>query len=743
MGAFKRQLQGTSPLLILGFSIFATSFGVLLNHRSQLAFQRASFESLVNDFEVSTENRIQIYLNTLISTQGFMNSSPAVDREHFKQFVSIFNLSEKYPGIQGIGFAEKLSQDSLQKHIKQVRAEGLSDYKVWPRDERQTFFAIKYLEPQDWRNKRALGFDMSSELVRRQAMERARDTGVVAASGKVRLVQETNENIQYGFLLYAPLYKTRGVPSSLEERQKQLIGYAYSPFRIGDLFQEVLNELKDKNELIQVEVFEGHFATPDNLVFQSLNSSPNSHQTNGESGPQDQTQTPWPWLHAKLLRLGLVQDLVGVRPRVVAGTQFILKVRPSPKFIEETESQLTLLFALFGGAISFLVTYVIQVSQESNRSKSNFLANMSHEIRTPLGAVMGYSDLLAVGDLSPKEKDTYIRVIKRNGELLSNIINDILDFSKIEAGKLEVISEVIGLSEIYDDLTKLFEAKASEKKIQLLIQRAPDLPEFITTDGLRLRQILLNLIGNAIKFTEKGTVRMDVQKINTRSEGDQICFDVMDSGCGIAPGTVKNLFQPFTQADETINRKYGGTGLGLVLSRKLAKLLGGNVELISNKLGNGCVFRARIALSIPSEQELKIVNRRSEVQQLATLEGEQRIANKKILVVDDTIDNQLLVSRLLSKVGAKVDLADNGLVAVEKVKRQKFDLILMDLQMPVLSGYEALLEIRKLGIQTPVIAFSAHALVEVRDHCLASGFSDHVSKPIEKRILMERVAHLV
>lgn len=374
----------------------------------------------------------------------------------------------------------------------------------------------------------------------------------------------------------------------------------------------------------------------------------------------------------------------------------------------------------------------------ANETKSSFLANMSHEIRTPLGAIIGFSELMSNNELPQEERANAADVIKRNGKVLSTIINDILDLSKVEAGKLEVESTTLVLNELLEDLGTLLGLDASAKGISFEIEKVGGLPSVLTTDPVRLRQILFNVIGNAIKFTEKGGVKLTVRV--SPKDPAKLQFVVKDTGHGITEEQRERLFSPFSQGDATTTRKFGGTGLGLVLSKKLAGALRGDVLLLDSERGKGSTFSIEIShgqdprsLPLPHPAE-------SALAKPSTPEKLKELNDRKILVVDDSPDNLMLIGRMLSLAGAEVDTASNGREGVHKAMGGDFSMVLMDLQMPEMDGYQAVKELRAQGFDRPVIALTAHAMKEERKRCLDSGFDNHLTKPVDRAALINTLA---
>jgi len=373
------------------------------------------------------------------------------------------------------------------------------------------------------------------------------------------------------------------------------------------------------------------------------------------------------------------------------------------------------------------------VAEAANEAKTTFLANMSHEIRTPLGVVVGFSELLASEGVSPAEKKKYVGTIQRASELLSGIIDDILDLSKVEAGKLEISKRLVSIDEILSDLNTVWRFKAQAKGLKFTISTPDSLSIQISTDPSRLRQIFSNVIGNAIKFTEKGSIEIKLWTVS--QEGRlHLIIEVSDTGLGISQEQRTKLFRPFSQLDETRKRKFGGTGLGLVLSRQLARLLGGDVALEESAPGRGSTFRISVdAGTVGATPKTPAESVRTVLQ--------SRLDGMNILVVDDSLDNQTLFAQLLELAGASVTTATDGKEAVEKATAEVFDVILMDLQMPVMDGYEATSLLRKQGYQGAIFALTAHALHEERERCIANGFDRHMSKPINREIMIDQIAH--
>ncbi len=379
-----------------------------------------------------------------------------------------------------------------------------------------------------------------------------------------------------------------------------------------------------------------------------------------------------------------------------------------------------------------------EAAESANRAKSEFLANMSHEIRTPMTAILGYADVLSRHLVDPDNQQC-VETIRRNGQFLLEIINDILDLSRIEAGKLEIERRRFRPDALVAEVCSLMDIRAGEKRLPLSLRYDSPIPETIESDPTRLRQILVNLLGNAIKFTDSGSVQLAVQFLEP--EG-LLQFAVIDTGVGISREQLDRLFKPFTQADSSVTRRYGGSGLGLAICRRLSEMLGGGI-FVQSELGQGSTFTFTIGAG-STEGVLRITpNNRFE------LESEEDADTDELdclaLVVDDRRDIRYLAQHFLEQAGARVRTAQNGREAVEAVLAAReagepFDVIVLDMQMPVLDGYGAASKLRAQGVQTPIIALTAAAMQGDREKCLTAGCDDYTSKPIHGPHLVKLVA---
>ncbi len=377
-------------------------------------------------------------------------------------------------------------------------------------------------------------------------------------------------------------------------------------------------------------------------------------------------------------------------------------------------------------------------AEESTRLKEAFLANMSHEIRTPMNAIIGFSDLLSKGNLAAKEKE-YVRTIKTAGENLLTIINDILDISKIEAGMMTFEDHSFSVKDIFKSLNVMLMGKAKEKNLELTFKHEENIPDVLLGDTTRLTQIIINLVGNAIKFTQKGSVEVNVKVLknnqNNPNENTWLEFSVEDTGIGIPPDKIKNIFERFCQAESHTTRKYGGTGLGLSIAKQLIELQGGNLS-VKSTFKEGSIF----TFSIPYKKSVEVLLAQDTTEKKYDMEY---LSTIDILLVEDNRLNVMLILSLFSEYRLKVQVAENGSVAIDKLKELNFDIVLMDMEMPVMNGYESATFIRKnLKSNIPIIAMTAHAMAGERERCLSLGMNEYISKPINANVLFEKIYEL-
>ncbi len=998
---YRRLARLHNPLIawiVLGVSLLLTIAAYLIADRSIHLRAQEQFHFRNGEIVAAIEERHAHYLRALQAGVGFFAASKVVSREEWHTFVSALRLNEQLPGIQGMGYAVPLTPAEVTAHEQAMHARGYSDYRVKPATPRDEYSAIVFLEPFDWRNQRAFGYDMWSDATRREAMRSARDRGEAASSGLITLVQETDTDVQRGFLTYLPVYKVTPAPTTVAERRQHFAGWVYAPFRAGDLMQGILGD--DNPELV-FEIYDGNRVHTDALLYRSSGEQVPAAPTFttdrtlllgghpwtmrfyatqlGVSGAQQPVYILVAGVLVDLLLFYVVFSLHYLNHRATRLSQKIAaeyqraktRIDSQQQEVALTRSEAELFFlrapdafievntsgrivkanprahqmfeyadnALIGMPIEQLVpenyrqqhyqqrqqfnqqptprlmtsrgtiparkssgkvfevlidltpieegrehrtlAVVRDISMQkaieknlqeakeqaelASRAKSEFLANMSHEIRTPLNAVLGAGQLLAKTRLN-HEQVNYLDMIQRSGQALSGIINDILDFSKIEAGKLELVEQVFALEDLLAGVASMMATNSSDKWVEPVIRVQPDLPSHWRGDLLRLQQILLNIAHNALKFTATGEVVVSLSGKPLQDHRWQLQMSIRDTGMGMSANQQQRIFNAFSQADNSITRRFGGTGLGLVICSRLVALMQGEISFHSEegrgteftvslpletavslpaaqpngsaqppqrallmashpstrlaleaalqalgwqvdsckadellaRLGNlqepfdlllwapdnlcplladllvaeqlpvGCQVPPILSVQHPSAAEndsgwpqltvIKPVTRASletalqqllegsgvpapnSGQQLAPLQG------LELLLVEDNPMNQAVASGLLQDMGARVTIAAHGAEGVALLERQpqRWQAVVMDIQMPVMDGLSATREIReRLRLDIPVVAMSAGVLPSEQYQCLQAGMNEFVAKPVDQSALLQALLNVL
>lgn len=592
----------TPPSAVLATSLFLTLAAGVLLARTEEARDSARFANAVQSTRDRVESRLSTYTALLRGTAGLFAANDSVTRDAFAEYVSRLRIADQYPGIQGVGFTQRVLNGDLPRFVEAVRASGVASYRVWPDSSRAEYNAILFLEPMDRRNRVALGYDMFTEPVRREAMARARDTGRAALSGKVTLVQEVDERKQAGFLLYLPVYRGGDVPPTFAKRRAALAGFVYAPFRADDLFRGIFGT--ERAPRVRLLVYDGPRVDEGALLHASSATGP--EQRSGRVATEHIAIGGRPW--TLVFESTPAFEALGaslVPPLIVAGVLVSLVLFGLARAQIGAKEIAVHAAGELRASLAERERLVLdaqdarRAAEQANRLKSQFLANMSHEIRTPINAVTGYAQLLEMeiaGPLSPQQR-AHIERIRFSGQHLLTIVDDVLDLAKVEAGEMAIESRAVSAYASATSAITLVEPQATVKRIALVLGPACEADVTFRGDASRARQILVNLLGNAVKFTEPGgrvTVRCHLA---TRPDPEAVlsgagpwsAIEVCDNGVGIAPEEIGLIFEPFVQAEGGYARKQGGSGLGLAISRRLARLMGGDIT-VRSRLGEGSCF---------------------------------------------------------------------------------------------------------------------------------------------------------
>lgn len=832
--------QWAALLVSLGLTVLAWHF-VASGTQAQA---QDRFEYLSRDIQQRIVERLRTYEQVLRSAQALFRASESVERDDWRHFVLTQEIAQTYPGVQGVGYAKHFAPEDKTALEDGVRGEGFPNFRVWPPGERAEYTSILFLEPFSGRNLRAFGFDMLTEPVRRAAMTQARDSGRPSLSGKVRLVQETNEDVQAGALLYLPTYRNDMPISTPLERTAALDGFVYSPIRINDFMAGTLGT---RTAELELQIFDGDEISASTQMY-----------SNGTLSAEQQAEYPNP--------------LTGQSTITLAGHQWTLKFSTLPAFEASIDRQKSIVVLVGGSLISLLLFFVMrnlttlrenakalaeqmtiafteseirfgtlvnaasefaiiatdingtikifnagaermlgyrdldvinqltpaalhvpaeleargadlsrmlgtpitgfdalvamtregraethewtyvrkdgsrlpvqltvtpvrnsadeivgflniakdishekkaaqqlrqamEQAEDASRAKSEFVASMSHEIRTPMNAVLGITQLLSSTPLTADQRK-YVQMLRGAGESLLVILNDVLDFSKLEAGHLTITTAPFRLDDVLNAVAPVMSVNAAHKDLELVIGVEPDVPPAFIGDAQRLQQVLVNLVGNAIKFTEQGEVAVLVEQSGSVDGVVSLSFRVRDTGIGITPEQQARLFAPFTQADSSIARRFGGTGLGLTISKRLVSLMEGTIT-VDSIVGTGSEFRVVLPLTVQADQATDAPTR-----------SRSSLGERRILVVDDNPTSRDYLCKAIAGPAWHVDGVASGTQALERVgelaRRDEFyDAVIADWQMPGMDGLATLQAIRRL---LPMRTTPAIVMVGAYDH---------------------------
>ncbi|MEY4094948.1 MAG: Autoinducer 2 sensor kinase/phosphatase LuxQ [Acidobacteriota bacterium] len=715
------------PLLAVAAGLVLTVLAWQLARRQVESVQQQRFQRLNERLVSTTEARFASASQLVVSLRAALAAGGAATPAQWSAYVS---ETEPYfrDGVVGAGYIERVARTEVDIVEQRLRKEFNRPVAIQRLGTRDTLYVVTRIEPAS-RNADALGLDVGSGNTRRLAADRAAETNRAVLTQRIRII-EGNREIP-GFLLFLPVYARDAALATTADRAAAVRGWVYASLRMDDLTRGFNAEADAR--LIDVRIDEDD--RPNEPLFST-------------QVPNDARAVPqWPPESVHAIDL--------------YGRTWTMHFTPRPGFATETEQVLPTLVAAGGTLVTLLAASLLWVlagsrrravvlagqmtaelssantsleaaieqardladqATQASKAKSRFLALMSHEIRTPMNGVIGMTDVLLDSPLTDRQREA-ADTIRTSGDALLRIIGDILDFSKIESGRMEVDPQPFDLHRCVTDARDLFSATAAAKALPLTLTLGPDVPVWVRGDSGRLRQVLLNLLGNAIKFTSSGSVSLSV----TMSATKRVQFSIQDTGIGMSAETLGRILMPFAPADVSTTRTYGGTGLGLVISKELVALMGGELSLHST---SGAGTTVSFTLDLPAIAE------REPSPAAGPPGGTRQLSDLRVLVADDNSVNRLVAQRTLQSMGIQPDLVADGAAVLARVAEANYDVLLLDVQMPELDGLEVA---RRLVASQPqrdrrpwMIALTANAVEGDRAACLDAGMDDYLAKPVKR-----------
>ncbi len=728
---------------ILVLSISVTLF--LWNHTriDVMRSAREHFDFQVSEAEFAVHQRMLAYKQVLRGGVGLFNSSQMVSREEWRKYVKTLKIDENYPGIQGMGFSRRILSAEKDAHIRKIRSEGFSGYNIWPEGIRTEYTSIIYLEPFDWRNQRAFGYDMFSEPVRREAMELARDTGKAAVSGMVKLVQETDKEVQIGFLMYLPIYHDGASVDTVEERKAALVGYVYSPFRMNDLMRGILGMGLPQ---IDLEIFDGDEISENTLMFDVDLSKRFMARNNRISFTKtmkiDIGGRTWTLFFASTPSFESTIDKE--KPQIVLTTGILISLL----FFAVAMSLAT----THGRAVALAnkMTEALRKSEEEKLALQAQMLNaqkleslgvlaggIAHDFNNLLTSIMGNTEMALNEIPGSSPVRGYVEKAAEGIQRASELTKQMLAYS----GKGRFVIENIDLSDLVENTAELIRVSI-RKNVALTFNLARSLPQ-MEADATQIRQVVMNLIINAadaigdnqgIIKVSTGAMEGDRALLNDADigkelpEGTYVYMEVSDNGCGMDDETMAKIFDPF------FTTKFTGRGLGLSAVLGIVRGHKGALKVYS-KVGEGTTFKVLFPKS----------DRYIEPKPAAEKKVEGWQGGGTVLLVDDEEEVVLITREMLEGIGFSVLAAKDGLEGVEMFRNHADDIdaVLMDMTMPNMNGEEAFREMKKIRSGVRVILTSGYNEEDISGRFIGEGFAGFLQKPYGFADLSNKVKGII
>ena len=706
----KKGLEDRAPLLVLFLSLFLTAVGMWVAYQAEQERDRLRFELAIEATEENLRDRIDSYLGVVWAEVGlFQANDLQVGEPEFRKFRIAADWGGRIDGLAGLSFIQKVEPQNRDDFLKKMRLKH-PNFNLHPEPpEGQTIYAATLLESlSDHITKRnALGFNPFSDPVRKAALLDASRTGEASITDKVILKSDELSGLENpAIIMYAPVYFSGAELLPRNEREHLVYGFASASFHLHSLVERMRKGSVEEQLGFRITTQRG---SNDRSVLIDTN----------DMEPDQLQQT---------------------RDFIVAGRRWSIQYWTLPSFFEG-QATFHVQIVAFAGILLSLTLFSLATVQtrarrvreaalriekqrahdleEMDRAKTVFFSNLNHELRTPLNGILGMSDLLYDTELDEQQQD-FLNSIASCGKALMDLISDVLDLSKVRAGKMELRLSPTSLHALFQQSIQVVRGPAQGKGVELKLDWDEKLPEVVEIDEMRFRQVLVNLLGNAVKFTHEGSVTLRA----TLAEDNTLVFEVQDTGIGISQDDIKLLFRPFSQvSSQESHPEQKGTGLGLHLCREILELMDGTIT-VESQLGEGTVFRGKVPLKICDGNPY-------ETQKIPQMNALPR-ATLQVLVVDDNPINRKVLALQLEKLGQNVTIAENGQQAVDRVLEEKFDLVLMDCQMPEMDGLEATRRIRQSAEYQPtIVALTAYTEESRRKACQDAGMDAFLTKPVE------------
>lgn len=738
LGHFRRKMfadnRASRAVFVFGICTIIT-IAVLANQTiEQQRVER--FHSFAGQIARLVKYRLEVYASALRGVRSMVELVDELTSDRFRRYVGGLNVAENYPGMAGIGYVHRIKAEEVDNFLSEFRRETDTSLSIFPLGVRAEYFPILFFIPYNPQSRPQIGFDISSDPFRLEALTRARDEGTVALTGKVNLTQEIGGEAP-GFQIYVPVYKgAQPHQSSIDERRAHLGGYIHASFVSHDFFDSFLFS-NDHSKELSIEVFDKTNREGSKLY---------------ESSPHVLSASCEGCLHT-------------VREISFGGNTWVLQFTAASTF--EAASDRTLVFILclvqFGLVVIIWRLTLLQQearqaaeravqqkekslageraarteSERAGRIKEEFLATVSHELRSPLNAILGWTQLINKPKVSPEHLQKGLTTIEKNVRIQVQLIEDLLDMSRVTSGKLQLEFQPIELLTVINDAVEAVQPSAELKgiKIETHLSSAP-FP--VRIDSGRMQQVLWNLLSNSIKFSQSGSKIL----VTATRDPKHVEVSIEDNGIGISPEVLPHIFERFRQADPSITRKHGGLGLGLAISNYIVQHHEGTLIAKSDGLGKGATFTLRLPLiqgDISSQIEKHSTN--------GYVTPDRKLGDLSVLIVDDEGDAREVLRRILEEYGATVTIASSVSEAINIIQEKTFHLVISDLSMPDQDGFELAKWVRRHGnvvIQKiPLIALSALVRPEDKRRAERSGFSAHIAKPVDVQALVQTISGLI